>query len=389
MKGLKLLLAAFLLVGCKAIPVEEEETGQNDPIREEVEKEESIVSFMAVGDNLIHAAIYMDAYARHGEYEFEDVYEPIKEFVQSKDVAYINQETILGGTELGLSHYPMFNSPQEIGVALVNTGFDFINTSTNHSMDKFEKGVLASLDFWNQYENVVTVGTNGSFEEQKENKYIVRNGVKFGVLGYTYGTNGIPLPEGKEYLVNLISKDRIQEDVERLKGTCDSIIVSMHWGNEYQTTPSEEQKDLAKFLADLGVDVIIGEHPHVIQPMDWVTAEDGTDTLVIYSLGNFLSSQDTAMGMLGGCAAFDIRKDGNTGDISIENVKWYPTMTHYKMGGDYTAGTRHYKTYLLKDYSEEMAKSHGLNPRVNYEITRENMIEITKRIMNDKFEIVY
>lgn len=385
MKLLKLLLVAFLLVGCSN---QNDDKPVDEPVVDEV-KEDSVVSFMAVGDNLIHAAIYMNAYAKYGKYEFRDIYEPVKEFVQSKDVAYINQETILGGTELGLSHYPMFNSPHEIGEALVDTGFDWINTCSNHTMDKFEKGILSSINFWNQYEDVVTVGTNASFEEAKENKYIVRNGVKFGVLGYTYGTNGIDLPSGKEYLVNLIDKDRIKEDVERLKGTCDAILVSMHWGEEYHTTPSAEQKELAKYLADLGVDVIVGEHPHVIQPMDWVTAEDGTDTLVIYSLGNFLSSQDTTKGMLGGCAAFDIRKNGETGEITIENVKWYPTMTHYDMGGDYTAGTRNYKVYLLKDYSAEMAKSHGLNPRVNYEITRDYIIELTESVMNDKFEIVY
>lgn len=386
MKLLKLLLAIFLLAGCSKPNVEEPVV--DEPIVDEV-KEDSVVSFMAVGDNLIHGAIYMDAKARHGKYEFRDMYEPVKEFVQSKDIAYINQETMLGGTQLGLSHYPMFNSPQEVGEALVDTGFDWIKTASNHSMDKFEKGILSSLEFWNQYEDVVTVGTNTSFEEQKENKYIVRNDVKFGVLGYTYGTNGISLPSGKEYLVNLIDKDRIKEDVERLKGTCDSILVSIHWGEEYSTTPNAQQKELAQFMADLGVDVIIGEHPHVIQPMDWVTGKDGNETLVIYSLGNFLSSQDTTKGMLGGCAAFDIRKNGETGKITVENVKWYPTMTHYDMGGNYAAGTRNYKVYLLKDYSNEMAKNHGLNPRVNYEITRDYLIQLTEKIMNDKFEIVY
>lgn len=386
MKLLKLLLVGLLLAGCSKSNVEDPVV--DEPVVDEV-KEDSVVSFMAVGDNLIHGAIYMDAKARHGKYEFRDMYEPIKEFVQSKDIAYINQETMLGGTELGLSHYPMFNSPQEVGEALVDTGFDWIKTSSNHSMDKFEKGILSSLEFWNQYEDIVTVGTNASFEEQKENKYIVRNDVKFGVLGYTYGTNGISLPSGKEYLVNLIDKDRIKEDVERLKGTCDSIIVSIHWGEEYQTKPNAEQKELAQFIANLGVDVIIGEHPHVIQPMDWFTRDDGKQTLVIYSLGNFLSSQVTIEGMLGGCAAFDIRKNGETGEITVENVKWYPTMTHYDMGGSYVNGTRNYRVYLLKDYSEELAKNHGLNPKVGYKITRDYLIEFTKNVMNDKFEIVY
>ena len=361
-----------------------QEPSVDAPVEEPVveEKEDSVVSFMAVGDNLIHGAIYMNAYAKYGSYEFDDIYSEIKYFVESKDVAYINQETILGGTELGLSHYPMFNSPQEVGVAVANAGFDWIASCSNHSMDKFEDGIISDLNFWDQYPDIVTTGLNRSFEEQQTNKYIERNGVKFGVLGYTYGTNGIEIPEGKEYLVNLYSKERIKEDIERLEGTCDSILVSMHWGDEYSTTPNAEQQELAQYMADLGVDVIIGEHPHVIQPMDWIEGKDGNLTLVIYSLGNFLSSQDEAFNMLGGCASFDIRKDGNTGETTVENVKWYPVVNHISYG-DYMAGTRDYRVYLLKDYTDELASQHRLG------ITRQYFIDKTEEVMNDKFEIVY
>lgn len=382
MKKLFVLLSLFLFVGCAEQKTQEPSV--DAPVEEPVveEKEDSVVSFMAVGDNLIHGAIYMNAYAKYGSYEFDDIYSEIKYFVESKDVAYINQETILGGTELGLSHYPMFNSPQEIGVAVANAGFDWIASCSNHSMDKFEDGIISDLNFWDQYPDIVTTGLNRSFEEQQTNKYIERNGVKFGVLGYTYGTNGIEIPEGKDYLVNLYSKERIKEDIERLEGTCDSILVSMHWGDEYSTTPNAEQQELAQYMADLGVDVIIGEHPHVIQPMDWIKGKDGNQTLVIYSLGNFLSSQDEAFNMLGGCASFDIRKDGNTGETTVENVKWYPVVNHISYG-DYMAGTRDYRVYLLKDYTDELASQHRLG------ITRQYFIDKTEEVMNDKFEIVY
>ncbi len=373
MKKISMMMAALLLVGCTVkSPEEPQEVPQPN-----IFIPDKVVSFMAVGDNLIHGAVYYDAYVRHnGVYDFNDMYENVKDFIQSKDVAYINQETILGGVEMGLSHYPQFNSPHEVGMAVAEAGFDWVASSSNHSMDQYEAGILSDLNFWDQYPDVVTTGLSRSFEEMNTPKYIERNGVKIGVLGYTYGTNGIPIPEGKEYLVNLYSKERIQKDVEALKGTCDVIAVSMHWGDEYATTPNEEQQDYAQFLADLGVSVIIGEHPHVIQPMDMLEGKDGNQTLVIYSLGNFLSAQDEPLRMLGGCASFDVRVKGD-GTVTVENVQWYPTVNHFDKH------VMNFKIYLLKDYTNELAAKHGLS------VSREYFIQETNDIMGDQFEIVY
>lgn len=389
MKKIITLFSAFLILsGCSTVPNESKEP-EKVPEVEQPEEEvkvvpkDVVVDFIAVGDNLIHGAIYYDSEVRHQGYEFDELYDAVKPYVEEADVAYINQETILGGTELGLSHYPMFNSPQEIGTALVNAGFDWIASSSNHSMDKFEEGIISSENFWEQYPEIVTTGLNRTEEERHENKFIERNGVKFGVLGYTYGTNGIPLPEGKDYLVNIYSEERIREDVEALKGQCDAILVSMHWGVEYATVPSEEQEYFAQLLADLGVAVVIGEHPHVIQPMEWVEGKDGNQTLVIYSLGNFMSAQDGDLNMLGGMASWSIRKNGETGDITVENVKFYPTVTHFE-----PVFTK-FKTYLLKDYTDELAAQHGLNGYNGQSITRQLFIDFTNEIMNDQFEIIY
>lgn len=362
-------------------------THQNEvssaPIIKEPIIEDSVVSFMTVGDNLIHGAIYLDAMQRYGEYYFDPIYEPMKEFIQSKDIAYINQETMLGGTELGLSSYPTFNSPQEIGEAIANVGFDWIASSSNHTLDRGREGVIQTANFWDQYEDIVITGIARSFEEMNQPKFIEKNGITFGVLGYTYGTNGIPVPNGEEYLVNLYSKERIEADVKAIEQQCDVILVSMHWGWEYNFFPNEEQKDYAQFLADLGVDVVIGEHPHVIQPMEWVEGKEGNQTLVIYSLGNFLSAQDASENILGGCATFDIRKNGQTNEISVENVKFYPTITHFEQ--DFTQ----FKTYLLKDYSDELASMHGLNHYSGETITRQLFKDLVDYVMNDTFEIVY
>lgn len=389
MKKIITLFSAFIILsGCSTVPNESKEP-ENVPEVEQPEDEvkvipeDVVVDFIAVGDNLIHGAIYYDSEVRHQGYEFDELYDAVKPYVETADVAYINQETILGGTELGLSHYPMFNSPQEIGTALVNAGFDWIASSSNHSMDKFEEGIISSENFWEQYPEIVTTGLNRTEEERHENKFIERNGVKFGVLGYTYGTNGIPLPEGKDYLVNIYSEERIREDVEALKGKCDAILVSMHWGVEYATVPSEEQEYFAQLLADLGVAVVIGEHPHVIQPMEWVEGKDGNQTLVIYSLGNFMSAQDGDLNMLGGMASWSIRKNGETGAITVEDVKFYPTVTHFE-----PVFTK-FKTYLLKDYTDELAAQHGLNGYNGQSITRQLFIDFTNEIMNDQFEIIY
>lgn len=390
MKKITVLLSAFIILcGCSAVSNETTQEPEQVPEiiepKEEVKviPEDIVVDFIAVGDNLIHGAIYYDSEVRHQGYEFDELYDAVKPYVEAADVAYINQETILGGTELGLSHYPMFNSPKEIGTALVNAGFDWIASSSNHSMDKFEEGIISSENFWDQYPDIVTTGLNRSEEERYEDKFIERNGVKFGVLGYTYGTNGIPLPEGKEYLVNIYSEERIREDVEALKDKCDAILVSMHWGIEYSTVPSEEQEYFAQLLADLGVAVVIGEHPHVIQPMEWVEGKDGNQTLVIYSLGNFMSAQDGDLSMLGGMASWSIRKDGESGAVSVENVKFYPTVTHFE-----PVFTK-FKSYLLKDYTDELAAQHGLNGYNGQRITRQLFIDFTNEIMNDQFEIIY
>ena len=350
-------------------------------------KEDSVVSFMAVGDNLIHGAIYYDAMQRYGEYVFDPIYEPVKEFVQSKDVAYINQETMLGGTELGLSSYPAFNSPQEVGEAIADTGFDWIASSSNHSLDVGSAGVINTLNFWDNYEDIVTTGIARSFEEMNEPKFIEREGVIFGVLGYTYGTNGIPVPEGEEYLVNLISKERIEADVNAIKDQCDAILVSMHWGTEYNFFPNDEQKEYAQFLADLGVDIVLGTHTHTLQPVEWIEGQDGHQTLVAYSLGNFISGMLEEDSQLGGMLTCDFKKDGS--EWSIQNVTLVPLMNHYETTNQKNIiDTREkFTVYRLKDYTDELAKKHALQGYNGITISKERMQEKVKERVGSHIQI--
>lgn len=290
-----------------------------------ITKKDYHASFIGVGDALLHNGVYMDAATGtigsdgYQVYDFTDMFTYIKPIIEKYDLRFYNQETIIGGKNLGLSNYPCFNSPDEIGSDLVNKiGFNLVNTATNHTMDKGKTGALYSANFWEKEQNAIMVGSYTSNE--KRNTFDVHeiNGITYGFLGYTYGTNGIPVPSGYEYVVNLYSDAQVKQDIEQIRDKVDVLIVSMHWGVEYTHTPTTEQKRQAEYLSSLGVDVIIGHHPHVIQPIEYVN-----DTLVFYSLGNFISAQDGTNKRVGMIAGFDINKTFENGKttIKIENPR--------------------------------------------------------------------
>jgi poly-gamma-glutamate capsule biosynthesis protein CapA/YwtB (metallophosphatase superfamily) len=265
-------------------------------IEEVFEPKEYQLNMVMVGDMLIHSPVYKDAY-KDGTYDFTGMIERIKPIIQESDIAFYNQETTLGGVELGLSSYPRFNSPYEVGDAMIDAGFNMVSLANNHTIDRGEKAILNSIVYWNKHENILTAGSYDSFESKEEDRIFEKNGITYTLLAYTNGTNGLPIPKGKEYLVDVYSKEKAKADIERLRDKVDIIIVSMHWGNEYVHNPNEYQIENANYLASLGVDIIVGTHPHVIQPIDIID-----DTIVFYSLGNFLSSQigiERLIGLIG------------------------------------------------------------------------------------------
>ncbi len=309
--------------------------GDKNKPKEEEEKTYKL-SMVMVGDNLIHSSIYKDAnkLAGYDGYDFKPMITMIKDKVKGYDLAYYNQETILGGSELGLSDYPTFNSPYEAGDAMLDAGFNMVSLATNHTIDRGEKAVLNSCEYWNSKTDVLTAGSYCSEEERNEVKVMEKNNITYTMLNYTYGTNGIAIPKGKDYLVNVwpmdynadygvgyeAFKETVREDVERVRDKVDVLIVAMHWGVEYTHTPTKYQKDAAEFLASLGVDIVIGTHPHVVQPVEWID-----DTIVFYSLGNFISAQDQKDNynkMVGLMSSLDITKTvkGDDVDIKIDNI---------------------------------------------------------------------
>lgn len=284
----------------------------NNEVSKKVETKK--MSLVAVGDCLIHGAVYIDARVGNNSYDFSGMIENIKPLISDYDLKYYNQETIIGGKALGVSHYPRFNSPEEIGDNMVDLGFNLVSLANNHSLDKDEVGILNSNEYWKN-KNVITAGTYSSWDERNDIKVYEQNGIKYAFLAYTTTTNGLSIPKGKEYLLNVYSEKQAKEDIGKIKDKVDVIIVSMHWGDEYVFEPTEGEKEIANYLSSLGVNLIIGSHPHVVQPVGYVN-----DTLVIYSLGNFLSGQrpmgiDKTIGLMVG---MDIVV--NNSKVTFENI---------------------------------------------------------------------
>ena len=322
-----------------------------------------VVSFVAAGDNLIHGVIFMQAANRSidGGYDFDYVYENTEDYFDKFDVRFINQETLVNDA-YAPSHYPQFSTPIEMGEKVLDMGFDVIGTSNNHSYDKGVKGIKSSLEYWNN-KDVVNVGFYTG-DDSKDIKYLTVNNIKMAFLAYTYGTNGISIyDDTSPYIINCDDFDTIDRQVAIAKENSDIVIVSCHWGWEDTNNVNDYQKYVADHLNKIGVDVIIGTHPHVIQTVEWRTnTENANKTLICYSLGNFVSAQSRANNMLGGLFQFNIVKsydENGTEAISVVSPYFVPTITHY----DYNYSN--VRNYLLWDYTPELAAKHGVKPHDN------------------------
>lgn len=272
-----------------------------------------------IGDVLLHNPLY--TYADYA-YSFEDV----QERMENIDFLLANQESMPGGETFGYSGYPAFNSPAHIIDGLKNAGVDMVSIANNHTLDYGERGIRAAIDNIRAHD-MPYVGAYLSEEDQNEARMMTVNNITLGFLAYTYGTNGIPTPKGKDYLVSRIDPERIAREVEALKENVDVVVVSMHWGDEYKLTPNETQTELAQVIADAGGDIIFGHHPHVLQKFERLQGVDGNDTFVYYSLGNFYSGQKFEYTDIGGIAQLTIVKNRNNSGhtISLEDATFHPT----------------------------------------------------------------
>ncbi|MDK2822930.1 MAG: hypothetical protein PWQ67_1933 [Clostridia bacterium] len=247
------------------------------------------VHLKAVGDIMVHDVQYRSAYNwQDNTYDFMPMFEPVQEELKA-DILVGNLETTLSGSELGYSSYPRFNSPDNIAETLKKLGFDLLFTANNHCLDRGELGLKRTLEILDK-NNIQHTGTFVNNTERDKPTIITTNGISFGFLNYTYGTNGLNPPKGKEYLVNYLELEKIKVDISNLRPLVDMIVIGLHFGNEYWREPTQEQKNLVHELARAGADIILGTHPHVLQPFEFIVTEHGK-TFVVYSLGNFVSGQ--------------------------------------------------------------------------------------------------
>lgn len=337
---------------------------------------EQTAAFLAAGDNIIHNVIYWDALAVTGgkSYDFHPMYADVKSEVKKFDFAFVNQESILGGTSNGLSSYPQFNSPQEVGNALVDTGFNIISTANNHSMDRGFAAVTSSCDYWKNKPSVITAGTYKNKEDYDQIPVLSKNGIKLAFIAGAWDLNGNNKPSGKNWCVETDFTDILKKTVLARK-MADVVVVSMHWGIEYENSPCSLQKTQAQQLADAGADIIIGNHPHVIQNIEWIQSNKKR-SIVAYALGNFLSGQDDFRTMVGGFLELKIVKKGGT--VTLENPSFVPVVTCYENSG------RNFRVRLLSNYTNSIAANHSLAQK-GVDMSPNHIKKYVKSIISPEF----
>ncbi|MFA6948422.1 MAG: CapA family protein [Eubacteriales bacterium] len=318
---------------------------------------DTVIHFLAAGDNIIHSNVYEDALSRatgaegDPEYNFTDMYDDVADMFRSADISYINQEGMMAGEDYGYSGYPNFNGPQAMGDTIVDDlGFDIVNIANNHMLDKWESGLIDTTEYF-ESKNCLLIGSYSSAADYDDVRVYDYNGVRIALLSYTYSTNGMYLPATSERVIPLFDADTIVRQIAIAKERADLVFVSAHWGIEDSFTASSDQKYYAQLMVDNGVDVIIGMHPHVLEPMEWAENSEGHKTLITYSIGNLISTMLYSRNMVGGVLTFDIVR--TNGEYSIENPLLTPIVCHYN------SSRRGLEVYKLENYTAELCAAHG------------------------------
>ncbi|EGW37225.1 CapA family protein [Desulfosporosinus sp. OT] len=291
------------------------------------------ITLTATGDILMHNTQIWGGQQNDGSYNFDSFFKQVEHLIQAGDYASTNFEAPMAGPDSGYTGYPLFNSPDAITEAFKNSGFDLIVTANNHILDRGYNGAMRTLDIL-QKASLDTTGCFSSAEAQNSPLIKTIRGVKIGYIAYTYGTNGIPLPKDAPYLVNLLSPDKILADISHLRRQVDILVLVLHWGEEYRQQPTDQQKELAHRFVEAGADVILGSHPHVIEPMEICNIK-GKNKFIIYSMGNFISAQNGLERNSGIVLNLKFRKDFDSDITTLTEATYIPTFSHpYQSNGN-------------------------------------------------------
>ncbi|MCJ0930390.1 CapA family protein [Virgibacillus halodenitrificans] len=352
------LLLMLFLAGCQGSnpDTQVENHKKKDTYLSEKDKMNKQITLSAVGDILIHDRVYDDARVKD-TFNFMPMLDRVDSYLKASSVTFANQETMVGGEEIGLSGYPRFNSPYEIGEALKKAGVDVVSLANNHTLDHGEEAIHNAINYWKEKDMMYTGAYESKADQGKLRIYETNEDISLAFLAYTYGTNGITEPENKDYLVNQIDEQQIATEIAEAEKQADVVVLSLHFGDEYERLPNERQKDLVQFAADQGADIILGHHPHVLQPVEWVEGKGGKRSFVIYSLGNFLSGQDEFYRRIGGVLTLTLTKEEKKGEeakVKISNPQFLPTFVTFTNESDYKV----VPMYQLKETDLPDAKKH-------------------------------
>lgn len=341
--------------------------------------EVSTASVIAVGDNLYHESLLLSGQNESGEWNYDHIYTNVLDEIQAADVAMVDQETVFTTNHDAISSYPSFATPTEVGDALVKAGFDVIESATNHIDDYSYDYLSQTFDFWEtNYPEIPVLGIHPTEEDANSVKTLEVNGITIAFLDYTYGTNNSGAGEGREYMIDIFDKDKVASMIAQAKEISDCVIFVAHWGKEDEPMPTEYEKQWAVFLMEQGVDVVIGGHPHILQPYGRMSDNKGNEMVIFYSLGNFVSTQQSLANLLGGMAQFTIQKSVLKGETTVQiltpEVK--PLVMHY----DHDNGE--YGPYMLEDYTEELASRHSVREIIGDEFTLSNLQTEFEQIMS-------
>lgn len=322
-----------------------------------MEKKERKITLAATGDVLIHSRVYNRA-KKDGGYDFSEMLAEARQLFEIGDLRIVNQESIIGGVELGLSNFPKFNSPVEIGYLLKEFGVDIVNLANNHILDKGEEGILKSIENWNKI-GMPYVGAYNSKEDKETVRIFHKNGLRVAFVSATKRMLGMNVPKGKEYLFDYFEDARVAKIGKRIQqiksnDLADVVVLSIHYGKEYHMLPTTDQVEMSNTLSDAGADIILGHHPHVLQPPRYILNSRGLETFCIYSLGNFFSGQKGLYRQIGGYLTIDIEKPSPDNPVlKIDNPTFKLTFVD-------STDKENYKLYLLEDIvnSREYIKTH-------------------------------